>query len=93
MEDAAVQDTGLLFAIVVAIVIGGVAGWLAALIVQGTGLGLVGDIVVGMAGAIVAAFLFPTLGVSIGGGVVSAIVASTLGAVIGLLIVRVAKRV
>ena len=52
----------MLTAIIIACVIGAIAGWLAGLLVQGTGFGLVGDIVVGILGALIAGFLFPVLG-------------------------------
>lgn len=48
----------MLTAIIIACVIGAIAGWLAGLLVQGTGFGLVGDIVVGILGALLAGFLF-----------------------------------
>ena len=54
----------MLTAIIIACVIGAIAGWLAGLLVQGTGFGLVGDIVVGILGALIAGFLFPALEIS-----------------------------
>ena len=55
----------MLTAIIIACVIGAIAGWLAGLLVQGTGFGLVGDIVVGILGALIAGFLFPVLGITL----------------------------
>jgi uncharacterized membrane protein YeaQ/YmgE (transglycosylase-associated protein family) len=49
----------MLEGLIIALVVGGIAGWLAGLFVQGTGFGLVGDIVVGILGALLAAWLFP----------------------------------
>jgi uncharacterized membrane protein YeaQ/YmgE (transglycosylase-associated protein family) len=69
-----------------------VAGWLAGQLVLGTGFGLLGDILIGVVGALIASALFPTLGLHLGGGLVSAIIAATLGAVILLLIVRLIRR-
>ena len=43
--------------------VGLVAGWLAGKVVRGTGFGIIGDIVVGIAGALVASFRFPNLGI------------------------------
>jgi uncharacterized membrane protein YeaQ/YmgE (transglycosylase-associated protein family) len=74
--------------ILVILVVGIVAGWLAGKVVRGTGFGLIGDLVVGIAGAFVAAWLFPRLGISIGTGIVSDIIFSALGAIILLLVVR-----
>jgi len=54
--------------IIVILFVGLVAGWLAGKIVRGTGFGIIGDILVGIAGALVASFLFPKLGIVIGSG-------------------------
>ena len=72
-----------------------IAGWLAGLLVQGTGFGLVGDIVVGILGALIAGFLFPYFGIALtlGGGVLGAIILAFIGAVILLVIVRVIKQI
>ena len=53
-------------ALLVALVIGAIAGWLAGQLVQGTGFGLLGDILIGILGAVFASWLFPTLGVHLG---------------------------
>lgn len=74
--------------ILVILFVGIVAGWLAGKIVRGTGFGLIGDLVVGIAGALVATLLFPRLGIHLGSGIVSEIIYSALGAIILLLIVR-----
>ena len=80
--------------IVVALVIGAIAGWLAGVIVEGGGFGLLVNMLLGIVGAFIAALLFPRLGLglTLGGGVVRAIVASTLGAVVLLLIVNLIQR-
>ena len=52
--------------IIVILFVGLVAGWLAGKIVRGTGFGIIGDIVVGIAGAFVASWLFPRLGFHLG---------------------------
>ena len=59
--------------ILVILFVGLVAGWLAGKIVQGTGFGIIGDILVGIAGALIASFLFPKLGIAIGSGLAAAI--------------------
>ena len=74
--------------LLVILFVGLVAGWLAGQIVQGTGLGLVGDLIVGIAGAFIGSWLLPQLGVHLGTGLVSAIVNATIGAVLLLLVVR-----
>ena len=78
--------------IIIFILIGAVAGWLAGLIVSGFGFGLLGNIVVGIIGAFIAGALFPRLGFGVGGGVLWAIIHATLGAVILLVLIRVVKR-
>jgi uncharacterized membrane protein YeaQ/YmgE (transglycosylase-associated protein family) len=79
-------------ALLLTLLIGAVAGWFAGHLVQGTGFGLLGDIFVGIVGALVAAALFPTLGLNLGGGTIAAMVAATLGAVSLLVIVRVIRQ-
>jgi uncharacterized membrane protein YeaQ/YmgE (transglycosylase-associated protein family) len=74
--------------IVVILFVGIVAGWLAGKVVRGSGFGLIGDLVVGVAGAFVATWLFPKLGIRLGTGIVSEIIYSALGAIVLLLIVR-----
>ena len=74
--------------LIVILFVGLVAGWLAGKIVRGTGFGIIGDILVGIAGALVASLLFPKLGIHLGTGLVSNIIYSAIGAVVLLLIVR-----
>jgi uncharacterized membrane protein YeaQ/YmgE (transglycosylase-associated protein family) len=78
--------------LLVILVVGFIAGWLAGKIVQGTGLGLIGDIAIGVAGAFIASWLFPKLGIGLGVGVVRAIINSTIGAVLLLVIIRLVRR-
>lgn len=74
------------------LIIGAIAGWLAGLIVSGFGFGLLGNIIVGIIGALIAGWLFPRLGFAIGGGILAAIINATIGAVILLVLVKVLKR-
>jgi uncharacterized membrane protein YeaQ/YmgE (transglycosylase-associated protein family) len=85
----------MLTALIIALAIGAVAGWLAGLLVQGTGFGLIGDIVIGMLGALIASFLFPYFGIALifGGGVLGAIIMAFIGAVILLVVVKVIKQI
>ena len=82
-----ISNEGLL----VILFVGLVAGWLAGKVVRGTGFGIIGDIVVGIAGALVASFLFPKLGIHIGTGLISEIIYSAIGAILLLLIVRLVR--
>lgn len=77
--------------VIVILFVGLIAGWLAGKVVRGTGFGIIGDIVVGICGALVASFLFPKLGIRIGTGLVSEIVYSAIGAVILLVVVRLVR--
>lgn len=79
-------------ALIIFLLIGAVAGWLAGLIVKGGGFGLFGNMVVGIIGAFLAGWLLPRVGFALGGGLVGAVVHATIGAVILLLVVRVLKR-
>ncbi|MGO4685893.1 GlsB/YeaQ/YmgE family stress response membrane protein [Hyphomicrobium sp. 2TAF46] len=79
-------------ALIVWLIIGAVAGWLAGLIMSGGGFGLVGDIIVGIIGAFIAGWLFPFLGVHLGGGIVGEVIAAAIGAIILLFVARLVRR-
>ncbi len=78
--------------IVIWLIVGAVAGYLAGLVVKGGGFGLLGDIVVGIIGAFVGGWLLPRLGIHLGVGIVSIIASATLGAVVLLLVLRLIRR-
>ncbi len=73
--------------LLVIIIVGVVAGWLAGKLVRGTGFGIIGDLLVGVVGAFIGNALLPRLGIHMGSGVVSAVVNATLGAVALLLVI------
>jgi uncharacterized membrane protein YeaQ/YmgE (transglycosylase-associated protein family) len=73
--------------LLVILFVGLVAGWLAGHIVQGTGFGIVGDIVVGIFGALVGGWLLPQLGLQLGAGIIAAILNATIGAVVLLFVI------
>jgi uncharacterized membrane protein YeaQ/YmgE (transglycosylase-associated protein family) len=77
--------------LLVVLFVGLVAGWLAGQFVQGTGFGLIGDLVVGLLGALIGSWLLPQLGIHLGTGLISAIVNATIGAVLLLLVVRLVR--
>ena len=79
--------------ILAVIVIGAIAGWLAGLIVRGAGFGLIGNIVVGIIGALVAGWVLPQLHIELASGTLGTIVDATVGAVIVLVILSLIKRV
>jgi uncharacterized membrane protein YeaQ/YmgE (transglycosylase-associated protein family) len=70
------------------LVAGLVTGWLAGMLLQDTGFGAVGDLVIGVIGGFGAGWLLPNFGIQFGGGITSAIVSATLGAVALLVLVR-----
>jgi len=77
--------------LVIFLVIGAVAGWLAGKLMKGSGFGLIGNIVVGIAGALIGGFVFSLLGIS-AGGFIGSIVMATVGAVLLLYIVKLMKK-
>ena len=78
--------------IIVILIIGAIAGWLAGLIVRGAGFGLIGNIVIGIVGAFVASWLLPQLGVNLGGSALRDIINATIGGVIVLVILALIRR-
>ncbi len=78
--------------LLVFLVVGALAGWLAGQVVRGGGFGLIGDIVVGIIGAFIAGWLFPRLGFSLGTGIVRAVVNATIGSILLLLLLRLVRR-
>jgi uncharacterized membrane protein YeaQ/YmgE (transglycosylase-associated protein family) len=74
------------------LIIGAVAGWLAGLLVKGYGFGLIGNILVGIAGAIIAGWLLPHVGFFLVGGILAEIVDAVIGAVILLLVIGLVRR-
>ena len=79
-------------ALLIILVIGAVAGWLAGQIVRGMGFGLIGNIVVGIVGAFIAGWLLPRIGIVIGGGMIGSIINATIGAVVLLVILGLIRR-
>ncbi len=74
------------------LVIGALAGWLAGVVVRGGGFGLVGNIVVGIIGAFIGGWLFGYFNISTGGGILGAIIGATIGAVVLLFAIRLVRR-
>jgi uncharacterized membrane protein YeaQ/YmgE (transglycosylase-associated protein family) len=72
--------------LLVILVVGLVAGWLAGKIVRGAGFGLIGDLVIGIIGAFIGDWLLPRIGIHLGTGIISAIVNATIGAVLLLFV-------
>ena len=77
--------------IVIILLVGLVAGWLAGVIVRGAGFGLIGDMAIGVVGALIASWLLPQLHIGLGVGIVRQIIDATIGAVLLLLVVRLVR--
>src|SRR5579859_830032 len=75
----------------VILIVGVVAGWAAGKIVQGTGFGLVGDMIIGVIGAFIGHWLLPQLGLHLAAGLVGAIINATIGAIVLLLIISLVR--
>uniref|UniRef100_UPI00404AFEA1 GlsB/YeaQ/YmgE family stress response membrane protein n=1 Tax=Cephaloticoccus sp. TaxID=1985742 RepID=UPI00404AFEA1 len=71
--------------ILIFLVVGIVAGWLAGLIIKGGGFGILGNMIIGIIGAALGGWLFDVLDISIGGRWLGPIVTATVGAVLLLL--------
>jgi len=83
---------GLTMDIIIFLLIGLVAGWLAGQLVKGGGFGLIGDIIVGVIGALIGGFLLPRVIPVIGHPILNDIIVATIGAVLLLLVLRLVKR-
>jgi len=77
--------------LIIFLAIGAVAGWLAGTLMKGGGFGPIGNIVVGIMGAVIGGFVFDLLGISLG-GLIGSIVTATVGAALLLFIVGIIKK-
>ena len=81
--------------LIIFLVIGGVAGWLAGQIMKGAGFGMVGNVILGIVGSVIAGFvlpLIPGLGLGFGGGYIGQIIDAVIGAVIALVVIGFVRR-
>lgn len=77
--------------IILFLLIGLVAGWLAGKIMKGKGFGLVGNLVVGVVGAFIGGFVFNALDIAFA-GIVGSLIAALVGALILLWIIGLIKK-
>ena len=75
-----------------ALIIGGIAGWLAGLIMKGGGFGIIVDIIVGIVGGFVGGWLAQALHINVGSGLGSSLIVAVVGAGILLFAIRLVKR-
>lgn len=78
--------------IILFLIIGALAGFLAGKILRGGGFGLWGNLVVGIVGAFVGGFLFDVIGVDTGGGIIASLFTAVVGAVVLLWLITFVKR-
>ncbi|MEO8684729.1 MAG: GlsB/YeaQ/YmgE family stress response membrane protein [Devosia sp.] len=78
--------------LLIILAVGAIAGWIAGQIVRGYGFGLLGNIAVGIVGALIGSWLLPQIGILLGTGIVASIVNATLGAIVLLLILGAFRR-
>lgn len=89
--EAAGAVMGGIIGLVLVVLVGAIVGWLASLLVKGSGSGFLGDVLYGIGGSILAGWLLPLLGISLGGAVGS-LIAAIVGAVVLILIVRTIRK-
>ena len=82
----------LIMGILATLIIGALAGWLGGVLYKGSGLGLIGNIVVGIIGSFVGFWLFGVLGISLGEGWVGSILTGAIGAVVILFLINLVFR-
>ena len=75
-------------AILITLLLGAIAGWLGSQLFQGSGLGLLGNIVVGILGGFVGYWLFGKLGISLGAGILGYILTAACGAIVLLAVLN-----
>ena len=73
------------------LLIGLIAGWLAGIIMKGSGYGVIGDIVIGIIGALIGGHVLGWLGIATY-GLLGSLLSALLGAIILIFIVRLIKR-
>jgi uncharacterized membrane protein YeaQ/YmgE (transglycosylase-associated protein family) len=79
-------------ALLVILLVGAIAGWLAGLIARGFGFGLIANIGIGVIGALIGTWLLPRLGIRLGTGLAASIVSATIGALVLLVILGLISR-
>jgi uncharacterized membrane protein YeaQ/YmgE (transglycosylase-associated protein family) len=74
--------------IVVTLIIGAAAGWLGSMLYKGSGLGLLGNIIVGILGSFLGYWLLGKLGINLGSGWLGAILTGAIGAIVILFLIN-----
>lgn len=74
------------------LVIGALAGWLAGILTKGMGFGVLGNIIVGVVGAVIGGHIIHFIGVSTGHGFVASLVTALVGALVLLFIINLIRK-
>jgi uncharacterized membrane protein YeaQ/YmgE (transglycosylase-associated protein family) len=77
--------------LIVTLLIGAIAGWLAGKLTKGGGFGIIKNIILGIIGAVVGGWLFDLIGISIGGEWIGPIVTATVGAIVLIVVIGMFK--
>jgi uncharacterized membrane protein YeaQ/YmgE (transglycosylase-associated protein family) len=77
--------------LLILLLIGAIAGWLAGKITSGKGFGLIGNIIVGLIGAVIGGYLFGLLGLT-AGGFIGMIITAFVGAIVLLFVVGLIRK-
>jgi uncharacterized membrane protein YeaQ/YmgE (transglycosylase-associated protein family) len=78
--------------ILIWLVIGAIAGWLANHLIKGGGYGLIGDVIVGIVGSVIAGYLLPRMGIHLGAGFIRSVISAFIGACLLLTVLRLVRR-
>jgi uncharacterized membrane protein YeaQ/YmgE (transglycosylase-associated protein family) len=78
--------------IILWLIVGAVAGWIAGELMRGHGFGLIGNIIIGIIGAVIGGLLFSALGIGPGFGLVGSLITSIVGAVVLLFLLGLFQR-
>jgi uncharacterized membrane protein YeaQ/YmgE (transglycosylase-associated protein family) len=74
--------------LLVIVAVGLVAGWLAGQVMRGSGFGLIGNLIIGLLGALIGDWLLPRLNIHLGAGIVALVINAVIGAIVLLFILR-----
>jgi len=74
------------------LIIGALAGWLAGILTKGRGFGILGNMIVGVIGAVIGGHIFQVAGVAAGGGFISSLVTALIGALVLLFIINLIRK-
>ena len=73
------------------LLIGAIAGWIAGSVMKGKGYGIIGNMVIGIIGAVIGGFIFGLLGIS-AGGLIGSLITATVGAIALIFVIRLIKK-